>query len=370
MEVPFIDLQAQYVSIKNEIDQAIASVISRGQFIGGQFCETFEETFKKLTGSQNCVGLGNGTDALFLSLKALGVGPGCEVLTPAFSWISTAEVISLVGATPVFVDVDVDTYTINPDLIEQKISKKAKAIILVHLFGSAGFVKDVKAICDKHNLHLIEDCAQAHLSEEAGKIVGTIGHAGSFSFYPTKNLGAYGDAGCVITPDIKLAEKIRRLANHGALKKDDHQLEGLNSRLDVMQAAILNVKSKHLKKWTEQRIRNADIYNKLLTDIEDIVLPLKRHDAKHTFHAYVIRVKRRDDLKVFLGTNGIQTVIHYPKALVNLSIYQQMGFRTDDFPVATKIQNEVLSLPIYPELSSDQIEYVCGMIKAFYKNKK
>ncbi|NJN42107.1 MAG: DegT/DnrJ/EryC1/StrS family aminotransferase [Flammeovirgaceae bacterium] len=367
MTVPFVDLQKQYVSIKSEIDSALLSVFSAGQFIKGSSVSTFESSFKKLIGADYCIGTGNGTDSLFLSLKALGIGSGDEVLTPAFSWISSAEVISLTGAKPVFIDIEPLTFTMNPDLVEDKITKNTKAIILVHLFGSPANTNHVLSICKKYNLSLIEDCAQSHLSEENGKVAGTIGHVSAFSFYPTKNLGAYGDAGCLVTNDKVLAEVIRRLANHGALQKDDHRMEGLNSRMDELQAAILNVKINHLKTWNDLRIQHANSYDKLLDGVSEITTPARRPGTRHTFHAYVIRAKKRDELKKYLVEKGVETVIHYPKALTSLPVYQEMGFREKDFPIASRAQDEVLSLPIYPEISSGQIEYVCEMIKKFYK---
>lgn len=368
MEVPFVDLKAQYRNIKSEIDQAVEAVFESGQFVGGKFVQQFESSFASLVGIEHCVGVGNGTDAIFIALKALGVSSGNEVMTPAFSWISSAETIALAAGRPVFIDVLPETYNINPELLEAKITNKTKGIILVHLYGQAAHAHQVKGICERHGLFLIEDCAQAHLSEEFGIPVGKIGDAGTFSFYPTKNLGAYGDAGCIITNDVDLEKKARLFANHGGLQQ--HVMEGTNSRLDPLQASMLDVKCRYLLKWTEQRIVNAKLYNESLVQVSQITLPSIRQKTKHTFHQYVIRAAKRNELRNFLSAEGIQTVIHYPTALPNLPAFRYLNHSKDDFPVASRCQEEVLSLPIHPELSQDQIAYVCEKIKKFYKMVK
>jgi dTDP-4-amino-4,6-dideoxygalactose transaminase len=319
--------------------------------------------------TKNCISVGNGTDALTVAIAQLGIQNWDEVLTPAFSWISSSETISLCGAKPVFIDIHPETYTIDPDLIESKITEKTKGIVVVHLYGQAAHISRIKEICKKHNLFLIEDCAQAHLTAEGEKYAGTFGDAGAFSFYPTKNLGAYGDAGCIVTNNDELAEKMRRFANHGALEKDDHLIEGMNSRMDTIQAAVLLAKLPHLKAWNEKRRQHAELYNSLLKDVEEIKPPFVRPNTTHTFHIYAIRATRRDDLKKYLLEKGIQTIIHYPKALPNLPAYQYLHHRPDDFPVASRFQDETLSLPIYPELTADQIEYVSLNIRDFYSKK-
>ncbi len=367
MNVPFVDLKAQYLNIKSEVDEAVAAVFEDSVFVGGSFVSKFEKSFCEFYNVNHCIGVGNGTDALFLILKALGIGIGDEVITPAHSWISTAETISFTGATPVFTDVDGGHYLITPEGISSKINSKTKAIIVVHLYGQAAPVKEIAEFCKKHNLFLIEDCSQAHLTEESNQLVGKFGVASAFSFYPTKNLGAYGDAGCVITSDSVLAIKIRRLANHGGLGKDEHLMEGTNSRLDSLQAAILSVKLKHLKKWTDQRIQNASLYYSLLKEVKEIVLPHLRPDTKHTFHLFVIKTKRRNELKSFLESHGIQTMIHYPTALPFEPAYSHLKHSKEDFPIALGLSQEVLSLPIYPELSEEQIVYVCERIKDFHR---
>jgi dTDP-4-amino-4,6-dideoxygalactose transaminase len=365
MEVLFVDLKAQYRKIKPEIDQAVEAVFESGQFVGGQFVHQFESSFASLLGINHCIGVGNGTDAIFIALKSLGVSPGDEVITPAFSWISSAETITLAAGKPVFADVLPETLTINPERVEVQITGKTKGIILVHLYGQAGPAHHVKRICEKHGLFLIEDCAQAHLSEEFGIPVGKIGDAGTFSFYPTKNLGAYGDAGCIVTNDEQLEKRTRLFANHGGLQQ--HIMEGVNSRLDPLQAAMLAVKCRYLKQWTEQRIVNAALYDELLRHVDQVTLPIVRKETKHTFHQYVVRVAQRNELRDYLSNQGIQTMIHYPTALPNLPAFRYLNYSKEDFSVASRCQEEVLSLPVHPELSQDQIAYVCEKINKFYK---
>ncbi len=366
MKVAFIDLTAQHNSIKPEIDQAVNSVLSSGSFIGGEAVKTFEKDFSDLSGVTECVGLGNATDGLFLALKALGIGKGDEVITPAWSWISSAEVITLVGATPVFADVDPELFSITPKEIKSKLTANTKAVIVVHLYGQMVEVGPIKELCDRKNIYLIEDCSQAHLSEDNGINAGSIGDCGVFSFYPTKNLGAYGDAGAVVTNNIEFATKLRRLANHGGLNKDEHLFEGTNSRLDTLQAAILNVKLRHLAMWTKKRIVNAQLYKDNLKNVKSISLPIVRQNTVHTFHLFVIRAQQRDKLKSFLEVNGVDTLIHYPLALPFEPAYGYLNHSEVDFPISASLQKSVLSLPVHPELSEMQIYYVCNLIRTFY----
>lgn len=366
MTVPFVDLHAQYLTIKDEIDSAIQMVVDETSFIGGPIIKSFEQEFAKLLGVRHCIGVANGTDAIYVTLKQLGVGSGDEVITTAASWISTSETISQTGAKPIFVDIDPTTYTIDVSKIEEKITARSKAIIPVHLYGQAAHIRDIKAICEKYKLLLIEDCAQSHLTEDGGQFVGTFGTAATFSFYPGKNLGAYGDAGAVITNDDSLAKKIRMYANHGALKKHQHQIEGVNSRLDTLQAAVLATKLPYLSKWTKQRIENAGKYTSRLSGIKELEVPVVRNGSVHSFHLYVIRTNSRDQLKDYLEKRGIQAAIHYPTALPYLPAYQYLNHKKEDFPIASKYQNEILSLPMYPELSDDQVDYVCSAIKDFF----
>ena len=366
MNIPFVDLKAQYLSIKNEMDTAIANVINETAFIGGKYVKEFEQNFATLYGVKHCVSVANGTDSLYILMKMMNIGAGDEVITVANSWISSSETISQTGATPVFVDVEPNYYSIDVTKFEAAITPKTKAIILVHLQGQIADIENIKPICDKHNIALIEDCAQSHFSEQNGKRAGTIGIAGSFSFYPGKNLGAYGDAGCIITNDDALAEKCRMFATHGALKKHQHQIEGINSRLDGLQAAILNTKLPYILQWTAQRIANAKKYDEALKDIAQIAIPQVRPNSKHTFHLYVIQAERREELMEYLKEKNIETAIHYPTILPSLPCYQYLNTKPTDFPVANAMQSKILSLPLYPELTDEQINYVASCVKAFY----
>lgn len=365
MKIPFVDLYAQYLSIKKDIDKAMESVITDTAFIGGKYVKAFEDEFASAYGMKHCIGVANGTDAIYILLKMLGIGKGDEVITVANSWISSSETISQAGAKPVFVDIEPGYSTIDVNLIEEKITPATKAIIPVHLQGQAADIKKIKALCDKHKLFLIEDCAQSHFTRFEGQNVGTFGIASTFSFYPGKNLGAYGDAGCILTNDDELASKVRMYANHGALKKHQHYMEGINSRLDGLQAAILSAKLPHLDTWNEKRIENAAYYTELLKDTPGIDLPVVRANTRHTFHLYVIRVDRRDELQAWLKEHGIETAVHYPTILPALPAYAYLGLKPEDFPVARQYQQQILSIPMYPELTRPQMEYIAGKIKEF-----
>lgn len=366
MHIPFVDLKAQYLSIKTQIDTAIASVIGETAFIGGKYVKEFEQNFANLYGVKHCISCANGTDSLYIIMKMLGIGSGDEIITAANSWISSSETISQTGATPVFIDAHSDYYSMDETLLESLITEHTKAVVVVHLQGQMCNIEVIKSICDKHNIHLIEDCAQSHFSELNGKKAGTFGIAGSFSFYPSKNLGAYGDAGCIITNNDDFAQKCRMYANHGSLKKNEHQMEGINSRLDGLQAAILNAKLPFILEWTEKRIENAQLYNKALADIPEIKLPKIRANSKHTFHLYIIQAQKRDELLHFLKEKGVECAIHYPVALPNLSVYKKLKTNQNNYTIATQLQANMLSLPLYPELTNIQIEYIANCIKAFY----
>ncbi len=367
MNIPFVDLKVQYVTIKNEIDEAIQSVINETAFIKGKYVDLFEREFAEKYNVKHCIGVANGTDAIYISLKALGVGKGDEVITVANSWISTSEAISQTGAKPVFVDIEPDYYTIDHQLIEEKITKNTKAILPVHLFGQPAEIVKIKAICDKYNLFLLEDCAQAHFAEYNEQKVGTFGVAGTFSFFPGKNLGAYGDAGAIISNDDKFAEKARMYANHGALVKHQHKIEGINSRLDGMQAAILSVKLKYLLGWTDKRIKNATLYSELLSKINGIETPKINENIKHVFHLYVIRTDKRDELRKSLSENGISSAIHYPSPLPFLPAYKYLDHKFSDFPNAGDYKDKILSIPMYPELTSEMVAYVAENINRLYR---
>jgi len=366
MKVPFVDLKAQYHSIKTEMDAALQNVIENTSFIGGAGVKNFEANFGALLGVENVVSCANGTDSLYIIMKALGIGHGDEVITVANSWISSSETIGQTGAKPVFVDIEPTYLSMDVTQLEQKITSKTKAVIAVHLHGQMADIEAIKNICAKHQLFLIEDCAQSHLSEANGKIAGTIGTAGSFSFYPGKNLGAYGDAGCIVTNDADLAKKFRMYANHGALKKHEHEIEGINSRLDGIQAAVLNVKLPHLKSWTSARQTNAAFYREALSDISQIKCIDEKPNTKHSYHLFIILSEDRDALKAHLEAVGIETAIHYPTPLPLLKAYASEGYTAADFPHAANAASQMLSLPMYPELSVEQINYIAESIKAFY----
>lgn len=363
--IPFVDLHAQYVSIKEDIDFVIQDVIKNSMFVRGPYVEKFEHMFARMMERDYCVSCANGTDSLYIAMVALGLKPGDEVIAPAHSWISTTETITQAGGKVVFCDTDPDTYTIDPRSIESKISSRTVGIIPVHLYGQAADMEAIMPIAKKHNLWVIEDCAQAHLARLNGKLVGTFGDVASFSFYPGKNLGAMGDAGAILTNDKLLSEKMAMFARHGGLKKGDHVIEGINSRLDGLQAAILSVKLPHLPLWTSQRQNRAARYSQLLGDILDIETPLVGENREHVWHLYVVKHPHRDKLSKHLLDSGIQTVINYPVALPFLPAYEYLGHKPEDFPVAYKNQSYILSLPLYPELSNDQMDKVIDSIKSF-----
>ena len=363
MKIPFVDLKAQYKTIKSEIDVVIQSVIDETAFIKGKYVAHFEKEYAEKYGVKHCIGVANGTDAIYISLKALGIGAGDEVITVANSWISTSETITQTGATPVFVDIDPDYYTIDHRLIEDKITPKTRAIIPVHLFGQPAEIEKIQSICDAHNLYLVEDCAQAHFAEYNNQKVGTFGIAGTFSFFPGKNLGAYGDAGAIISNDDDFAVKARMYANHGALIKHQHQIEGMNSRLDGMQAAILSVKLKHILEWNDNRLKNGFLYNELLDGVEGVAIPKINENVKHVFHLYVIRTDKRNALQKYLSEKGISTGIHYPTPLPLLPAYKYLNHTPSDFPIASNYMDKILSLPMYPELKEEQIHHIVNCIK-------
>lgn len=368
MNIPIVDLKTQYHTIKAEIDSAIQNVINETAFIRGKYVNNFELNFAQSYGVKHCIGVGNGTDAIYIALKMLGIGVGDEVITVANSWISTSETITQTGAKPVFVDVDPDYYCIDASKIEENITSKTKAIVPVHLYGQPAEMDTIMKIAKKHNLFVVEDCAQAHFAEFKGQKVGTFGNAGTFSFYPGKNLGAYGDAGAILTNNDELAMRIRRFANHGMIKKHDHKMEGINSRLDGIQAAILDVKLKYIKEWNKKRNEIALKYNEHLSQIKDLKLPKIRRDSFHVFHLYVIQAPDRENLRKYLNDAGISTGIHYPVPLPFVEAYRYLNYNKDDFPVASKNEYKILSLPMFPELSDEAITYVADNIKSFYAN--
>jgi dTDP-4-amino-4,6-dideoxygalactose transaminase len=364
MKIPFVDLYAQYKTIKEDIDAAIKNTILNSSYIGGPAIKNFEKSFAEYIGVKHVVACANGTDSMEIILKAWGISDGDEVIVPAHSWISTSEAVGNVGATPVFVDVEANFFTIDASLIEKVISSKTKAIIPVHLYGHPANMFAIMELAKKYKLKVLEDCAQAHGAMIDGKKVGSFGEAASFSFYPGKNLGAYGDAGCMTTNDDALAETIRMIANHGQKGKHHHLIEGRNSRLDGLQAAILSVKLPYLEKWTESRISNAGIYTKLLQG-SPVKTPLVKEGYKHVYHLYVIKSDQREKMIQFLKEQEIETAIHYPTALPFLPSYAGRNHQPADFPVAFANQSKILSIPLYAELTSEQIQRVVSIINSF-----
>jgi dTDP-4-amino-4,6-dideoxygalactose transaminase len=364
MEVPFVDLKGQYKAIRDKIDEAITDVVHNTSFIGGDKVKEFEEKFAEFSGVNHTIGCANGTDALEIALEGLGIGRGDEVLVPAYSWVSTASSVVRVGAQPIFVDVHADYYTIDTDLIEQSITEKTKAIIPVHFYGLPANMPAISKIAKKHNLFVIEDCAQAHGAMIRKKMVGTFGDVATFSFYPGKNLGAFGDAGAILTNDKTLAKKCSIIAGLGQSGKHNHVQVGRNSRLDALQAAILLAKLPMLEEWTARRRWVARQYNLQLSALKVVVQRIPT-DYKHVYHLYVIQVDKRDELKEYLAENGVQTQIHYPKPLNQFKIFKNRGAQK----VADSMSEKLLSLPLFPEMKQEQIDYVVKLIKKFgYRN--
>lgn len=362
MTIPFLDLKAQYKSIKGEIKEAVNNIFETCAFVGGKEVETFEKIFADYCHASYCVGVGNGTDALWLTLKAMDIGPGDEVILPANTFIATAEAISAVGAQPVFVDQDKETYTINTGEISARISEKTKAIIAVHLYGQPADMDPILEIAAQHGIKVIEDAAQAHGAEYKGRRIGSIGDAACFSFYPGKNLGAYGDGGAVVTNDQKLADQVRLLSQHGSKVKYSHEIAGYNSRLDGIQAAILNVKMNYIEQWTVARRKNASLYRELLKDTE-IILPIEKEDVRHVYHLFVVRVKNRDAVQKQLLERGIQTGIHYPTPIHLTEAYKGLGIQSGTFPISEEYASDLLSLPMFAELTKKQIKEICKALK-------
>jgi dTDP-4-amino-4,6-dideoxygalactose transaminase len=365
MRVPFADLLLQYQTIKSEIDAAIAAVVRDSAFIRGPYVDAFEREFASAVDVEHCVSCANGTDALYLAMSALRVRPGDEVITTAHSWISTSAMITHAGAAVVFVDADDSTFTIDPAAIESAITPRTVGIIPVHLYGQPADMDAIMTIARRHKLWVIEDCAQAHLARYKGRQVGTFGVAATYSFYPGKNLGAMGDAGAVVTGDNALAEHMTMLARHGGLTKHQHRIEGINSRLDGMQAAVLSAKLPHLPQWTKARQDAAKIYDAGLNQIEDVVVPAAAADREHVYHLYTIQHPDRDALAAHLSANGVQTAINYPVALPFLAAYARLGHRPEEFPNAVRQQARILSLPMFAEISREQQHKVVQLIREF-----
>lgn len=362
MKIPFVDLKAQYAAIQKEVDEAIATVIKNAAFIGGPHVKAFEQEYARYCGTRHAVGVSNGTDAIRLALLACGVEPGDEVITVPNTFIATAEAISMVGAKVSFVDVEPSTATMDPEWLEAAITPRTRAVVPVHLYGHAADMDPILAIAREHGLSVIADAAQAHGAMYNGQEIGTLGDAVTFSFYPGKNLGAYGDAGAVVSDDTAIASRVAMLRDHGRTKKHEHELEGFNCRLDGIQAAILSVKLRHLEAWTEQRRRNAVIYTQLLCDVPGLFVQRERAGTKAVYHLYVVRTESRDALQAHLRNEGIATGIHYPIPLHRQPAYGYLGLPEGSFPVAEQHCRQALSLPMYPELSEGQIQVVAAAV--------
>ncbi|HLF20122.1 MAG TPA: DegT/DnrJ/EryC1/StrS family aminotransferase [Bacteroidota bacterium] len=357
-DIAFVDLKRNYLSIRDEVEKALHDVMERTAFILGSEVRAFEEEFAAYCGAKYCIGVASGTDALKIALKAVGVMPGDEVITVANTFIATALAISESGATPVLVDCDPHYYAIDPDRIEKAITEKTKAIIPVHLYGQIAEMEKIETIAKKYGLKIIEDACQAHGTMYHGKKAGTFGDVGCFSFYPGKNLGAFGDAGAITTDNAELAEKTKLLRDYGQRIKYFHDLKGYNSRLDTVQAAVLRVKLKHLDKWNKKRKKNADLYGKYLSGIEEIKLPQEREGSTHVYHLYVIRVNGRQKIMDELKSKGISCGIHYPIPIHLQQAYADLGLHKGIFPVSEAYAEQVLSLPMFPELQEDEIDYI------------
>jgi|HubBroStandDraft_6_1064221.scaffolds.fasta_scaffold141308_3 dTDP-4-amino-4,6-dideoxygalactose transaminase len=364
-KVPFVDLNAQYAGVKNEILDAVHKVIDSTHFVGGQFVEQFEEAFARYTGASYAAGVASGTAALELAFKAAGIKRDDELIVPANSFFATAEAVSNVGAVPVFADICAETFHMNASSVEERITPRTRAIIPVHLYGRAMDLRALESVAAKHGLQLIEDAAQAHGVGFAGRPVGSSGHLCCFSFYPGKNLGAYGDAGAVTTSDPKMLERLRMLRDHGSPSKYQHSLIGTNGRLDAIQAAVLCVKLKYLDDWNSSRVRHAERYIKQLARCK-IVVPYIPADGEHNVHLFVIRIKQRDKLLKFLQDRAIGCAIHYPVPLHLTKAYQDLGYPgIGSLPITEGIAQEIVSLPMFPELTDQQIDYVAETVEEF-----
>jgi dTDP-4-amino-4,6-dideoxygalactose transaminase len=366
--IPFVDLNIQYNSIRQEIDTAIQDCISGGNFIKGKVITDFENAFAHYLGIDHCLSCGNGTDAIEIILSALGIGEDDEVIVPALTWISTSEAVNNVGAEPVFAEVNKDTYTIDYTKIEEKITKKTRAIIPVHLYGCPADMNEITKIAEKHGLFVIEDCAQAHGAEYYGRKVGTFGIASAFSFFPSKNLGAFGDGGAIVTDNQDLAETVRKISNHGQLhEKHRHFIIGRNSRLDSIQAAVLLVKLKYLDGWNEKRRKAATYYISRLKGNGSFVLPYVEQGKKHVYHLFVIRCENRDNIIKLLDAKNISWGIHYPNPLPFLDAYGYKNHKLEDFAVSGNITKKILSIPVYPEITEDQQNCICDQLLKYDK---
>lgn len=368
MLIPFVNLQAQYRLLHSEIREAFEAVCSSSSFIKGPILDEFEKEFAKFVGAKYCIGVASGTDALHLSLLALNIGKDDEVALPVNTFVATAFAVVFTGATPVFVDIDPLTLNIDINELKKKFTQKTKVIIPVHLYGQPANMDEIMKFARKHHLFVLEDAAQAHGAIYNNRVAGTFGHLAAFSFYPGKNLGAYGDGGAITTNSSKLNKVLRQLREYGSKTKYLHGRVGYNSRLDTIQAAILQIKLKHLSSWNQKRQKAADYYNKRINrEIPFIKTPIIDKKARSVFHLYVIQTPKRNKLLNYLSQKGIQTGIHYPKPLHLQKALKNLGYKKGAFPIAEKVSSQILSLPIYPELTFKQQDYIVESIKSFFK---
>ena len=362
MKVPFLDLKAQHAPLIEKFDRAIHEVIESSAFAGGPFVEKFEEEFAAFCGSTYAIAVGNGTDALWLALLALGIGEGDEVITVPNTFIATAEAITYCKARPVFVDVDQDTFTMNPAELEKSLTKRTKAIIPVHLFGQPADMDPILDFARANGLFVVEDAAQAHGAEYRGRKAGTMGDAGCFSFYPGKNLGAFGEAGAIVTNDPELRKQIQMLRDHGQSRKYYHSMMGWNCRMDGIQAAVLSIKLGHLNEANSLRRKHALEYNQAFAGIDEVLTPLEAKYARHVYHVYAVRVRERDAIMRHLQEKGVGCAVHYPVPVHVQEAGRNLGYTKGAFPIAENLADEFLSLPMFPELTEEQIEYVAGCV--------
>ena len=367
MEVPYLDLKAQYLAHREEFDAAIQKVIDKTAFAGGPFVQKFEEEFAEYCQTKHSIGVSSGTSALWIALLALGVGPGDEVITTPNTFIATAEAISFAGATPIFVDIDEQTYNIDPAAIEAAITPKTKALIPVHLFGQMADMAPIMAIAKKHKLFVIEDASQAHGAYYNGRRAGSIADVGCFSFYPGKNLGAFGEAGGIVTNNSELAAKMRMIRDHGQSKKYHHRIVGWNGRMDGIQGAVLSVKLKYIDQWNELRRQHAHQYDNLLMTLPDVITPFVASYGTPVYHIYPVRVAHRDEVLSAMGKLGARCGIHYPVPLHLQEAYKDLGYKEGDFPISERCSSEYLSLPMFPELTPSQILHVATSLKEVTK---
>lgn len=365
MKVPFLDLNSQYKNIKKEVDTSVSEVISSGMFIMGDQVREFENKMEDYLETTNCVSCANGSDALFMALKTMGIKNGDEVITTPFTFFATAGAIVRAGGTPVFVDIIEDTYNINPDLIEEKITNNTKAILPVHIYGQPADMDKINKIAKKYDLYVLEDACQAIGADYKNKKAGSLADFSAFSFFPTKNLGAYGDGGMVCAKDKKHYEHLKSMRVHGSQKKYYHDFVGINSRLDALQAAVLNIKFQYLEEWNNKRRDLAKEYNKKLQNF--VKVPMEKEDVKHVYHLYSLQTEKRDELQEYLKENNIDTGVYYPLPLHLQKCFENLGYKKGDLPISEKVSKEIISIPIFAEVTDDQVEYMLNTVVSFFK---